>query len=309
MNIVFLDRYSLADTPTESLKALGHYTEYANTLPHQLIERAAQAQVIITNKVIIDAAAMEALPHLKLICVAATGVNNIDLPAAQARGIVVRNAVNYSTQSVIQTTLSLLLGVMQQTSYYDTFVKSGRWTSKQLQFHHGRPFKEIAGMRWGIIGMGNIGQGVATIAQALGAEVVYYSTSGKNQNQPYQCLTLNELLSSSDILSIHAPLNEQTKQLLGSAQLAQLKPTAYLINVGRGGIVDEAALIAALEANKLAGAGLDVFEQEPIEANHPLYQMKQPWKLLTTPHLAWASSEARQELVAQIEANIKKGWS
>lgn len=308
MKILFLDRYSIADTPTDSLKALGDYTEYDHTLPHQLIERASQAQVIITNKVVIDAAAIAALPQLKLICVAATGVNNIDLAAAQAHGVIVRNAVNYSTQSVVQTTLSLLLGVMQQTSYYDHFVKSGRWSREQQQFHHGRPFKEIAGMRWGVIGMGNIGRGVATIAEAFGAEVVYYSTSGKNQTQPYESLTLHQLLSTSDIVSIHAPLNEETKDLLGSEELALMKPTAYLINVGRGGIVDEAALIAALEENKLAGAGVDVFQQEPIQVDHPLYQMEQPWKLMATPHLAWASSEARQELIAQIKANIEKGW-
>lgn len=308
MNIVFLDRYSIATTSTEPLKALGHYIEYENTLPHQLIERAAQAEVLITNKVVIDAVTMEKLPQLKLICVAATGVNNIDLIAAQERGILVRNAINYSTQSVVQTTISLLLALMQQTHYYDEFVKSGRWSNEKRQFHHGRPFKEIAGMRWGIIGMGNIGRGVATVAQAFGAEVAYYSTSGKNQEQPYPCLPLHELLATSDILSIHAPLNEQTRNLMGEAELAQMKPTAYLINVGRGGIVDEGALIRALDKDALAGAGVDVFQQEPIEENHPLYQMVQPWKLVATPHIAWSSEEARQELIKQIAANIEKGW-
>ncbi|MGL5273032.1 MAG: D-2-hydroxyacid dehydrogenase [Phocaeicola sp.] len=308
MNIVFLDRYSIGDTSTEVIQKLGNYTEYEQTAPNELLERAINAEVIITNKVVIDAKAMDALPKLKLICVAATGVNNVDIPAAQQRGIAVRNAINYSTNSVVQTTLTLLLAVMQQVNYYDTFVKSGTWTNEKKQFHHGKPFKEIAGMRWGIIGMGNIGRGVAKIAEAFGAEVTYYSTSGKNQAQPYPCLTLNELLATSDIISIHSPLNEQTKNLIGEQELAKMKQSAFLINVGRGGIVDEAALITALENETIAGAGLDVFINEPIEANHPLYTMQKPWKLVTAPHIAWASNEARTKLIELIGENIKMGW-
>ncbi|MGL4852562.1 MAG: D-2-hydroxyacid dehydrogenase [Phocaeicola sp.] len=306
MNIVFLDRYSIAGSSTKSLQTLGNYTEYEQTSPAEVVERAIEAEVLITNKVIIDAQIMDALPKLKLICVAATGVNNIDLTAAQERDISVRNVVNYSTKSVVQTTLSLLLALMQQISYYDNFVKSGRWSKEKKQFHHGRPFQEIAGMRWGIIGMGNIGQGVASIAQTLGAEVVYYSTSGKNQTQPYHYLTLPELLATSDIISIHAPLNEQTAHLIGKAELEKMKATAYLINVGRGGIVDEKALVEALDNDEIAGAGLDVFVQEPIEANHPLYTMKKPEKLIATPHIAWASCEARKELIRLIVKNIEE---
>jgi len=306
MRIVFLDAYSIGNADVSALAALGKFTSYENTQPEQVVSRCAKADIVITNKVKLMQAELEALPGLKLICIAATGMNNVDLKVAAEKGISVKNVADYSTGSVAEQTFTLALGLIHQTHYYDQYVKSEAYSRSGLFTHHGRPFFEIRGKRWGIIGMGHIGHRVAEIATAFGAQVSYVSTSGKNLNAGYPHKNLNELLAESDIISIHAPLNEQTHYLIDYKKLCLLKPGAYLINVGRGGIVNETDLAQALLENRLAGAGLDVFEQEPLSSDSPLLSPDIREKLLMTPHVAWASAEARQRLVDTMVEHIGK---
>jgi len=306
MKIVFLDAYSIGNADMSAFAALGYYTSFESTSPEQVVSRCAKADIIITNKVKLMQPELEALTNLKLICIAATGMNNVDLNVAAEKGIAVKNVADYSTDSVAEQTFSLALGLIHQTHYYDQYVKSGDYSRSGRFTHHGRPFFEIKGKKWGIIGMGHIGQRVAEIAKAFGAEVSYNSTSGKNLNAGYMHKKLDLLLAESDIISIHAPLNEQTHYLINAENLRFLKPSAYLINVGRGGIVNETDLAKALKENRLAGAGIDVFEQEPLPMNHPFLSPDIKEKLLMAPHVAWASEEARQRLVDTIAKHIKR---
>jgi lactate dehydrogenase-like 2-hydroxyacid dehydrogenase len=297
MNILFLDSYSIGNADVSELKALGKWTAYETTSPEQVVERCADAEVIITNKVKLMRPELDALPKLKLICIAATGMNNVDLKAAAEKGIAVKNVADYSTDSVAEQTFTTALGLIHHTRYYDDYVKSGAYGKSGQFTHHGRSFFEIKGKKWGIIGMGHIGRRVAEIATAFGAEVSYFSTSGKNLEAGYPHQHLEKLLADCDIVSIHAPLNDSTRNLLNDETLCQMKPSAILVNVGRGGIVNEADLVVALREGRLAGAGLDVFEEEPLPANHTLRSPDIQEKLLLTPHIAWASIEARQRLV------------
>jgi lactate dehydrogenase-like 2-hydroxyacid dehydrogenase len=306
MKIIFLDLYSIGNADISILATLGEWTAYETTAPDQVVTRCADADVIITNKVKLLRPELEALPHLKLICIAATGMNNVDLTAAAEKGITVKNVTDYSTDSVAEQTFTTTLGLIHQTRYYDDYVKSGIYGHSGLFTHHGRPFMEIKGKKWGIIGMGHIGRRVAEIAAVFGAEVSYYSTSGMNLKAGYTNKELNELLAESDIVSIHAPLNERTQDLLDYKHLCLMKPSAFLINVGRGGIVNETDLVQALRENRLAGAGLDVFEQEPLPSDHPLLAPGIREKLLLTPHVAWASLEARQRLVDTMVRQIQQ---
>jgi len=305
MKIVFLDAYSIGNADISELQALGEWTAYETTSPEQVVLRCIDADVVITNKVRLLQAELEALPKLKLICIAATGMNNVDLAFATEKGITVKNVADYSTDSVAELTFTLALNLIHHTRYYDDYVKWGMYTESGLFTHHSKPFLEIKGKKWGIIGMGNIGKRVAKIATVFGAEVAYYSTSGKNLDAGYRSLTLEELLAECPIVSIHAPLNENTQNLLEYNRLCLMKPDAYLINVGRGGIVNEADLARALRENKLAGAGVDVFSQEPPTKDNPLLAIDLKDKLLLTPHLAWASKEARQRLVDTMVEHIK----
>ena len=247
---------------------------------------------------------LERLPRLRLICVAATGMNHIDLEAAAERGIAVRNAVGYSTHSVTETTIGAAIALLRQTVYYDRYVKS-EYAGSPLQYHFGRTTRQLYGSRWGIVGLGNIGRNVARVARALGCEVAYTSTSGIVREEEYPALPLDELLGWADVVSIHAPLNERTRGLIGARELARMKPSAILINVARGGIVDEAALAAALDRGELAGAGLDVFAHEPIEEGNPLLSVREPDRLLLSPHNAWSPVEAVGVLVECIARNIR----
>ena len=302
--IVFLDEYSLAGRDLSAVKALGDYTGYDMTAPDEVAVRCADAEIVVTNKVRLDAATIAQLPHLRLICVAATGVNNIDLDAAAEHGVEVRNAVGYSTHSVAETTLGAAIALLRQTVYYDRYVKS-EYAGSPLQYHFGRTTRQLYGSRWGIVGLGNIGRNVARVARALGCEVAYTSTSGVVREEEYPALPLDELLGWADVVSIHAPLNERTRGLIGARELARMKPSAILINVARGGIVDEAALAAALDRGELAGAGLDVFAHEPIEEGNPLLSVREPDRLLLSPHNAWSPVEAVGVLVECIARNIR----
>ena len=302
-NIVFLDQYSLGGADLSAIQALGNYTGYETTQRHEMLDRCREADIVIANKVPFDRATMQALPRLRLICVAATGMNQIDLEAAAELGIAVKNAVGYSTHAVTETTIGAAIGLLRQIGYYDRFVKE-QYAGSDRQFHFGRTTYQLCGKRWGIIGLGNIGHAVARVAEALGCEVVYTSVSGVVREEPYPALPFEELLRTSDVVSIHAPLTPRTRGLIGAAQLALMKPTAILINVARGGIVDEQALAAALDAGTIAGAGLDVFVNEPMEAGNPLLSVKEPERLLLSPHNAWSPVEAVEVLIDCIVKNI-----
>ena len=305
MNIVFLDALSLGDDANfEALDALGTCTYHPTTSAEKTLERIEGKSVVITNKVVITAEMMDATPTLKLICVAATGMNNVDLDAAKKRGIEVKNVAGYSTASVVQLTFAMLFYLVNKSRYYDDYVRDKHWQSSDLFTHIGCPFGEVMGKTWGIIGMGAIGQEVAKIASAFGAKVVYYSTSGKNQKQAYECKTLDELLSESDIISIHAPLNDATLNLLNYENMKQLKDDATLLNLGRGGIINEADLALTIQEKPIY-VGLDVVTKEPIEITNPLLSVQNE-RLYITPHIAWTSIEARKTLITAIVENIKQ---
>ncbi len=303
--IVFLDGYSLGDSPLTLLQSLGELTVHQDSKQEEVVERCKDAEIIITNKVKVMREQMDALPKLRLICVAATGTNNVDTTYAQERGIVVRNVAGYSTTSVAEATLSFVLGLLRQVPYYNDFVNNGEYSSGSRCFDLTRPISEVRGKRWGIIGMGAIGREVAAIATAMGAEVCYYSTSGKNLSQGYQNVSFEELLSSCDIISIHSPLNSDTANLISSVELQKMKDSAILINVGRGGIVDENALAIALNNDTIAGAALDVFQNEPLETASPLLTLKDSYKFISAPHCGWSSKEARTTLINGIAQNIQ----
>ncbi len=305
MKIVFLDAKTLGDDADFSLfKQFGTFEAYDISSLSQRIEHIGDAKIVLTNKVLIDKEVMDACPNLGLICVTATGMNNVDLVYAKEKGIRVKNVAGYSTASVTQTTFSLALYLIGQMAYYDGYVKSGGWVHSKIFTHIERPFSEIKGKRWGIIGFGTIGKEVAKVASAFGATVVYYSTSGANNDAQYERLELETLMRSCDIISIHAPLNEHTKGLIAHEQLAWMKKGALLVNVGRGGIVDEKALAFAIDEQGIY-AGIDVVGIEPMEEGNPLLHVKQSHRLAMTPHVAWASVEARRELMRLVGENIK----
>lgn len=305
MKIVFLDEYSVAGRDMSSIARFGDYVGYNMTRPEEVIERCADAEIVIANKVVLSAEVMRALPELKLICVAATGMNNVDLEAAAALGIEVRNAVGYSTYSVAETTLCSALALLREVVYYDEYFHSGRYAKSDRPFNFDRPTSQIRGKKWGIIGLGNIGREVARLASAFGCEVSYTSTSGVVREEEYPALTLEKLLAESDIVSIHAPLNAKTLNLLGEKELSLMKPSAIIINVARGGIVNEEALAAALDGGVIRGAALDVFSTEPL-TDSPLYKIKERHKLLASPHNAWSSDDAIDRLIGCIAKNIEE---
>ncbi len=301
--IVLLDALTFGDTDLSGFDPLGEVTVFETTSPQEVQERITDADVIVTNKVVINDEHMHNTPSLKLICVAATGMNNIDLEAAKKRNIAVKNVAGYSTDSVIQHTFSMLFYLMGHSRYYDEYVKSGAYSRSKIFTDVSRPFFEIKGKKWGIIGLGEIGRGVAKLADAFGAEVCYYSTSGKNHSQPYERLKLDELLQSCDFISIHAPLNEQTNNLLDYEQLLLCKDGAIVLNLGRGGIVNEEAIARVID-EKYIYFGLDVLTKEPMREDHPLLEVKNKENLYVTPHIAWTSVEARDKLITSVIENI-----
>lgn len=304
MKIVLLDTLTYGDTSLEGFDTLGDVTVYPTTAPEETAERVGDAEIIVTNKVVINEAVMASSPNLKLICVAATGMNNIDHDAAARRGIIVKNVAGYSTDAVIQHTFSMLFYLMGHSRYYDEYVKSGEWQKETIFTHIGPSFSELRGKTWGIIGMGEIGRGVAAVAQAFGANVCYYSTSGKNNNSDFEKTTLSRLIENSDIITIHAPLNRSTENLISHSELLQMKDDAILLNLGRGGIVDEDALSVIIDVKPIY-VGLDVLVKEPMKTPHPLLALKHPERLFITPHIAWTSRESRERLIAATIENIK----
>ena len=302
--IVFLDEYSIAGRSLDKITSQGEYIVYENTAKEQVVERLKGVQIAITNKVVIDGDAMRQLPDLKLICVAATGMNNVDLETAKELGIEVKNAVGYSTTSVAETTLASALALARNIVYFDEYFHDGRYSKADRAFCYDRFTFELRGKKWGIIGMGNIGREVARLATAFGCEVRYFSTSGVKREEAYPAMELNELLEWSDIVSVHSPLNERTRGLVGRDELQKMKPTSIIINVARGGIIDEAALAEALNSGWVAAAALDVFSVEPLRES-PLYDIKDKYRLLASPHNAWSAAEAIDRLIDCVAENIR----
>ncbi|MBR5133945.1 MAG: hydroxyacid dehydrogenase [Alistipes sp.] len=302
--IVFLDEYSIAGRDLSKITSQGEYVAYTNTAKEDVVERLKGADIAITNKVVIDGDIMRQLPDLKFICVAATGMNNVDLETAKELGIVVKNAVGYSTISVAETTLASALALARNIVYFDEYFHDGRYSKADRAFCYDRLTFQISGKKWGIIGLGNIGREVARLASAFGCEVRYFSTSGAKREEAYPAVELDELLQWSDIVSVHSPLNERTRGLVGRRELQMMKPTSLIINVARGGIIDEAALAEALDNGWVAAAALDVFSVEPLRES-PLYNIKDRYRLLASPHNAWSAAEAIDRLIDCVAENIR----
>ncbi|MCR4864049.1 MAG: hydroxyacid dehydrogenase [Bacteroidales bacterium] len=306
MKMVFLDAGTMGPVSLDPIAALGELTLYPVSTHREACERVADADVILTNKAPVDDAIMAAAPALRLICVSATGLNHIDLEAARRRGIAVRNVVGYSTESVMQLTFTHILSLLCRPAFYDAEVKDFTYSRSGVPNDVREPFHELFGKTIGIVGMGNIGQRVAQVASAFGMKPVYYSTSGTSHCTEWPSLPLDELMKVSDIVSIHCPLNERTRALIGARELALMKPGAYLVNLGRGAVVDEAALAEAIDKCRIAGAALDVFSTEPIPEEHPLLHTSHPERLRFTPHIAWASYESLDRLVQKMVENIRE---
>lgn len=302
--IVFLDEYSLGGYDLSAISSLGEYVGYDRTTPSQVVERCKGATVVISNKVYFSRETMQQLPELKMIAISATGMNNVDLEAAAELGIVVKNVSGYSTDSVAEATLGSALALLRNSVYYDRYFKNGSYAATSDIFHFGRPISLLKGKNWGIIGLGTIGHRVAHLATAFGCNIAYTSTSGVAREEQYPHKKLPELLQWADVVSIHSPLNAKTAGLIGKAELETMKLTAIIINVARGGIIDEAALADALNKGIIAGAALDVFSAEPLPAS-PLYDLKDPDSLLASPHTAWAADEAVKILIEGVAENIK----
>ena len=307
MKIVMLDRKTLGiDCDLSELEKIGEFISYDETAKHQTIDRIKDADIVFSNKVVLGKEEMDAAKNLKYIGIMATGTNNVDLDYAAQKGITVTNVKGYSTKIVAQHTFALLFSVMEQIRYYDDYIKSGEYSGNGLFTNIDRPFMEICGKTWGIIGLGTIGKEVAKIATAFGCRVIFYSTSGKNNCDEYSKVDIDTLLKESDIISVHAPLTDATKGLMNENAFNRMKNTAFFINVGRGPIVDEKALKDAIDGYKIAGAGIDVFAVEPLPGDSPLLSIEKKDRIVMTPHTAWASVEARNRLVEMMIQNLKQ---
>lgn len=304
MKIVFLDAISMGDVSLEEMAALGELVCYPSSTAEEARERVKDADVACLNKVIVDQAFLDAAPKLKLICEAGTGINNINVTLCEKRGVAVRNVAAYSTDSVAQTAWMHILNLSGRAFHYQSFVTSGAYSRNPVHVDYAHPFTEMAGKTLGIVGMGAIGQKVAAIGVAFGMKVIYYSTSGTGHCKDYPCVSLETLLSQSDVITIHAPYNERTAGLIGYDQMKRMKPSAILVNTGRGGIAVEADLARALDDGFIAGAALDVYVKEPLPLDSPLMHLQHPERLLFSPHIAWYSREARARLAHEMAQNI-----
>ena len=305
MNIVVLEQNSIGlDIDLTIYEEFGNVIYYGNTV-HEVAERIKDADIIIANKARLNEESMKDAPNVKLICEFATGYDNVDLEYCKKRGIAVANVVDYSTPAVAQHTFAMALYLLERLPYYDDYVKSGTYASQDRFSNFDKPFLELEGKRWGIIGLGNIGKKTAKIAKAFGCEVVYYSVTGKNSNQEYKRVEFDELLETCDFISVHCPLSDLTKNLIDYNAMKKMKKTAILLNVARGPVVNNADLYKALTEGEIYAAGLDVLEKEPITEDNPLSKIKDSEKLIITPHMAWASTESRTRLAVEVYENIK----
>ncbi len=304
MKIVLLDSLTFGDTDLSGFDSLGDVVVYKTTSADETQSRIADADVVVTNKVVLTREHMQNAPSLKLVCVAATGTNNVDLIAAKERNMEVKNVAGYSTDSVIQHTFSMLFYLIGHSKYYDEVVKTSSYSKGSIFTDVSHPFFEVKGKKWGVIGLGSIGRGVANIAKTFGAEILYYSTSGVNRTEDFQRTTLEEMLKTCDVITIHAPLNEKTNNLLDYEKLGLCKDGAVVLNLGRGGIINEDAVAKIVDEKKIY-FGLDVFVHEPLSQTSPLLSVKNRDNLYLTPHIAWTSVEARDKLIASVIENIK----
>lgn len=308
MKMVFLDAATMGDVSFAPLERLGSLVCYDSSTPQEALERVSDCDVLIVNKVRVTPELIDAAHDLKLICETATGVNNIDIEYAAKKGIPVRNVAGYSTTTVAQATFMHILSLVGSAPYFDDAVKSGRYSASGMFTDVSVNWWELAGKTIGIIGMGNIGRKVAQIAEAFGMNVCYFSTSGTSHCKDYPSLPLEQLLAQSDIVSVHAPLNERTDALIGEKELAMMKSSAYIVNMGRGGIVVEEALVKAVDEGVIAGAALDVYSVEPLPEDSCYLKARHPERFRFAPHVAWASEEARARLLGMVAENIAKGW-
>lgn len=306
MKLVVLERNSVGtDVDVSCFETFGEVEYYPNTVAENTAERIKDADIIISNKAPMNESTLKDAPNVKLICLFATGFDCVDLAYCKSRGIRVANVVNYSTAAVVQHTILLALALEEKLAFYDDYVKSGAYAAQDRFSNFDRTFGELDGKTWGIVGMGNIGRRVAKVAQALGCRVIFYSASGKSSCTEYERVEFEELLAQSDILSLHCPLSDRTKGLMNREAFSKMKQTAILVNVARGPVVDTQALYEALTTGQIAAAGLDVLENEPIAKDDPLGSITDSTKLIITPHMAWASKEARERLVGEVMENIR----
>ena len=307
MKLVFLDTKTIGeDIDLSAYDALGEVVKYGFSTLEEIPERVKDADVLIVNKIAINEQTIGTAKNLKLVCVTATGTNNLDKEYLKKRGIAWRNVAGYSTESVTQHTFALLFYLLEKIRYYDDYVKNEKYINDTVFTHFAEHFNEVNGKTWGIIGLGTIGRRVADIAKAFGARVIYYSASGSPAQEGYEQVDFETLLTTSAIVSVHAPLNEYTKDLMDREAFAKMKKTAIFLNLGRGPIVVEQDLYEALETGEIAAAGLDVLCEEPMSETNPLAKIKDSKKLIITPHIAWASVEARNRLMQIIAGQIRE---
>ena len=304
--IVVLDGFALnpGDLSWSEIERLGELTVYPRTAPEEFDERAKGAEILLTNKTVIDAERMARLPSLRYISVLATGYNVVDGKAARARGIPVSNVPGYSTESVVQSAIGHLLNLAQGLAEHTAAVRSGQWSSAPDFCFFNRSLTELSGKRLGVVGFGTIGRRVAAVARALGMETVAYGprlTVGKDYDGT-MAVTLDVLFRTSDAVTLHCPLTAENERLINASRLASMKRTAFFINTARGGLVDEAALAEALNQGQIAGAGLDVLSAEPPLSDSPLLTAR---NCFITPHNAWATLDARKRLMAATVANVR----
>jgi len=306
MKIVMLDRNSIGmDINVELFQKLGEFKEYNTADVETTKEYIKDADVLVFNKTVMNENLLKDAPNVKLLCVTATGYDNIDVPYAKSRGIAACNIKDYSTPAVVQHTFALALSVLEKIRYYDEYVTSGKY-SEQLGFSHfEEKYFELKGKTWGIVGLGNIGRGVAKVAEAFGCKVIFYSASGTNNTTDYERVDFDTLLKESDILSLHCPLTDKTRELMNLEAFKKMKPSAVLVNVARGPVINDADLCQALKEGMIAGAGLDVLSKEPMEKTNPLTEIMGTNKLLITPHMAWASVEPRTRCMEEVYKNIE----
>lgn len=305
MKIVILDRATLGfDINIDIFSKFGKLVSYDMTKKDETKQRIKDADIVLTNKVVIGKDEMDN-SKVKLICITATGMNNVDLEYAKQKNIQVKNVAGYSTSSVVQVAFSMIFYFVQKLNYYKSYVDEGSWQKSNIFTHIDEPFYELDNKRVGVIGLGEIGRDFAKKASAFNCEVVYYSTSGKNSNSDYKQVSLDELLKTSDIISIHAPLNENTKNLLNYENMKNIKEGAILLNLGRGGIINESDLAKIIDEKEIY-CGIDVVSVEPILEENPLLKVSNKNRLLLTPHIGWASVEARNRLVKMVARNIEE---
>jgi len=302
--IVVLDGKTLGNVDYIKLNEFGQVIYYDLTLKDEVAERIKDANIVLTNKVVLNSENLKNATELELICETATGYNNIDIEYAKEKNIAVTNVNGYSTTTVAQHTFAMLLHLYDNINYFDNYIKSGEYSKSTMFTNLEVPYKDLCGKIWGIVGLGSIGKRVAKIAQAFGARVVYYSTSGKNADSDYARVEFDSLLKQCDIISIHAPLNSKTEGLFNYEAFTKMKKDSVLVNVARGPIIVDEDLARAIDEEIIGGAALDVFKVEPIPAENPLLNIKNKERLVLTPHIAWASEEARNRLFADLLENI-----